>query len=423
MMKKNLLILFMLMLAMFLVACGSNEDDVTQDDNGGDTDTETDEEVELPEELLIWATTDEADVIESIVSGYTDETGIPVRVVPFAMDEQEEGISLDGPSGNGPDLFFQPGIGSLSLRGLVQPMTPGDDVLSIYSEGSVEALSYNGEVYGLPAVVESLALYYNTDLFPDVPETWADVEAFADEFTDASNDKFGFLYPAADFYFSFPMMAGYGAEIFSEENGVFDINDVGLASASAVEGGELIKSWFEKGYIPNGVNMDITGGLFEDGNVGAVINGPWALNAHLEALGDSLATAPLPQLDNGEYPETFLGTKGWMLSAYSEYPEAATDLAIFLTSEASLQAYFDETGEMPANSNILASDEFQNDPLLAGFATQLERAKPFPPVPALSTVWDPMADALSFITQGGDVEAMLQEAVDSVEQDIQMNYQ
>lgn len=415
-MKRNLFVLLLISLAMFLVACGSS------DKEGAETPGSKDENTNKPEELLVWATTDEADTVEKIALGFTEKTGITVKIVPFAMDEQEEGISLDGPSGKGPDLFYQPGIGSLSLRGLVQPIKVSDDILGIYSEGSVEALSYEGEIYGLPSVVETLALYYNTDLMPEAPETWSELEAFAEEFTDISNDKYGFLYPASDFYYSFPIMAGFGADIFGNEDGVFDIDNVGLASEEAVKGGELIQSWFDKGFIPTGVNNDIVGGLFEDGNVGAIINGPWALGDHLSALGDSLATAPLPQLDNGEYPETFLGTKGWMLSAYSEYPEAATQLAIYLTSEESLQTYHEETGEMPANSNILASEAFQSDPHLEGFAIQLERAKSFPPIPALSTVWDPMEDALNFITQGEDVAEVLEEAKEDIIMDIEMNY-
>ncbi|MBM7573016.1 extracellular solute-binding protein [Aquibacillus albus] len=416
-MKKNVMILFSLLLTVLLVACGPDRDmDSAQGSN-----TNTDE-TDQPEELMIWAPDEQSGDIEEIVTGFTEETGIEVEVVPFAMDEQEEAMSLDGPSGNGPDLFFQPGIGSLSVKGLVQPMEVDQEILDTYSEGSVEALSYEGEVYGLPAVVETLALYYNKDLVSEAPETIADLEAVAEELTDVSNDEYGFLYPATDFYFSFPFMAGYGTDIFAEENSVFNIDDVGLASEEAKKGATLIQSWFEKGYLPNGITMDIVGGLFNDGKVGAVINGPWALNEFKEALGDKLGTAPLPQLENGEYPITFLGTKGWMLSAYTEYPEEATELAIYLTNEDSLQQYFEKTGEMPAKSSILSSDEFQNDPLLTGFGSQLERAQPFPPVPALSAVWDPMADALTFITEGEDVEESLEDAVEAIKQDIEMNY-
>ncbi|WP_186579874.1 sugar ABC transporter substrate-binding protein [Aquibacillus kalidii] len=422
-MKKNLVILFSLLLMMFLVACGPERDTSTEDSSSDNTENTNEESsTEKPEKLLIWAPTDQASAVEEISKGFTEESGITVEVVPFAMDEQEEAMSLDGPSGNGPDLFFQPGIGSLSVKGLVQAMEVDQEIIETYSEGSVEALSYEGDVYGLPAVVESLALYYNKDLIPEAPETIAELEVIAKDLTNTSKDEYGFLYPAADFYFSFPFMAGYGASIFGEKDDVYQVDDIGLASEAAVKGGELIKGWFENGYMPTGITQDVVGGLFNDGKVGAVVNGPWALSEFKESLGDKLGTAPLPKLENGENPITFLGTKGWMLSAYTEYPQAATDLAIYLTSEESLKTYYEKTGEMPAKSSILRSDEFQTDPLVKGFATQLEHAKPFPPVPALSAVWDPMADALSFITQGEDVEESLNNAVEAIKQDIELNY-
>lgn len=416
--KKIVLLLSTLLFITLLAACATESNTEEENDVNGNTEVES----EQPESLLVWAPNDQASTVEELTNGFTEETGIAVEVVPFAMDEQEESMSLDGPSGNGPDLFFQPGVGSLTLKGLVQPMEVDQEILNSYSEGSVEALSYEGEIYGLPAVIETLALYYNKDLVSDPPETIADLEAIAEELTDPSNDEFGFLYPATDLYFSYPFIAGFGGYMVGEENNIYNVDDIGLANSGAQKSGEMIQSWFENGYLPSSVNMDIVTGLFNDGKVGVIINGPWAINDHERALGDKLATAPLPMLDNGEYPVTFLGTKGWMLSNFTEYPEAATELAIYLTNEDSLQKYYEETGEMPAKSSILSSDEFQNDPLLTGFGTQLERAMPFPPTPELSAVWNAMADALTFISEGEDVEESLQGAVDEIKQDIEMNY-
>ncbi|WP_249777625.1 extracellular solute-binding protein [Paenalkalicoccus suaedae] len=411
---KKWTVVVSLMSASVLAACSNGGDEGT---NGASEAADGE-----PRQLLIWANDDDEEHVAALAAGFTEETGIEVEVVPFAMDEQEQSISLDGPSGRGPDLFYQPGVGNLALTGLVQPMEVDEEILAQYSEGSTEALSYQGELYGLPAVVETLAMYYNQDVIPEAPETMEELEAIAADMTDPSNDQFGFLYPATDFYFSFPFMAGYGAYIFAEEEGVYDQTDVGLANDGAIQAGEMFQRWYENGYLMVGVNNDIAQGLFTDGNVAAIINGPWALRELEESLGDSLATAPLPQLDNGEYPRTFLGTKGWMLSEYSDYPEEATQLAIHLTSEESLAEFYRATGEMPANSALLESEEFQNDPLLTGFATQLERAEPFIPLPALSAVWDPMADALEFISTGENVEEALEESVEMIETDISQFY-
>ena len=414
-MKKYLFTLLISITILILAACAPDRESSEGDSSQGDG--------SAPEELMIWAPDGQIGAIEDQTSRFTEETGIAVKVVPFAQADQTEAIVLDGPAGNGPDLFFQPGVGNLSVQGLVQPMVVDQDILDTYSNGSLDALSYEGELYGLPAVVETLALYYNKELVPEPPTTIAELEQLAESLTEDSKNEFGFLYPAADFYFSYPFMAGYGAYILGEEEDKYNLEDVGLASEGAIQGATLIQSWFEKEYIPVGIDIDVVNGLFSDGKVGAIINGPWARYEFAESLGENLGTAPLPQLENGDYPETFLGTKGWMLSSYSEHPEEATDLAIYLTSEESLMEYFESTGEIPANSAVLASAEFVNDPLLNGFAVQLERAEPFPNVAALSAVWQPMADALTFITQGDDVKETLEEGNQTIERDIELNYQ
>ncbi|WP_404407937.1 extracellular solute-binding protein [Jeotgalibacillus malaysiensis] len=182
------------------------------------------------EGLLVWAPDIELSAIESQVEAFTEETGIPVEVVSMPQDDQTEAIVLDGPSGNGPDLFYQPGVGNLSIQGLVHPVEVDQEILDTYSAGSLEALSYDGELYGLPAVVESLALYYNKALIPEAPETVEDLEAAMADLTDDANDQFGFLYPANDFYFSYPFMAGYGGYIFNEDSDGYVKDDVGLAN-------------------------------------------------------------------------------------------------------------------------------------------------------------------------------------------------
>lgn len=379
-------------------------------------------EADKPSELTVWADVDEAKLatLESITKKYSEATGIAVKLTPIAMNDQPQALSLDGPAGKGPDLFYQPGIGELVVKGLVQPMNVSDDIRAEYTPESLEALSQDGQLYGLPAVVESLALLYNKELTPEPPKTIAELEKLMAERTDKSKDEYGFLYNATDFYFSWAFMGGSGGYIFKENNGSFDIKDIGFNKEGSVKGLKLIQSWFEKGYLPKGVNGDIVGGLFNQGKVAAVINGPWAITDHRDQLGDKLAVAPLPQLEDGGYPTTFIGVKGWMLSAFSKNPEWATDLAAFITNAENSLQWFKETGETPPNLKTLNDPALTDDPLVSGFSEQIQHGMPFPNVPELSHVWEPMANALKFASEGQDVQAILDEAVKQIEERIEM---
>lgn len=424
-----------IMLMMVLAACGPDRNNggastgntsnqpTTTDTVQNTEDNTKDNEPAKPAELKIWADDDAEKLaaLEAITNKYTEKTGIPVKITPIAMNDQIQALSLDGPAGNGPDLFYQPGIGSLSVQGLVQPITVNDDVKSAFTKESLEALSYDGHLYGLPFVVETYAMLYNKALVPESPKTIAELEKIAEELTDASKDQYGFLFEATNFYFAWAFMAGSGGYIFKEDGNGFDINDIGFNQEGTVKGANLIQSWFQKGYLPKGVNGDVVGGLFNEGKVAVVVNGPWAIADHKAQLGDNLAVAPLPTMEDGTHPQSFIGVKGWMLSAFSKEVDWATDLAVFLTNAESSLEWFKATGETPPNLIALEDAAFTEDPLVVGFSEQTKYGKPFPNVAELSHVWDPMANALKFISEGENVQEVLDETVVQIQDLIKMS--
>lgn len=376
-----------------------------------------------PAELTIWQddNADKIAVSTEIAKKYTEQTGIKVNIKPVAMNDQPDVLALDGPAGKGPDLFYQPGIGALVIKGLVQEIKTPQETLSAYTPEALAALSQDGKLYGLPAVTETYALFYNKKLVPEAPQTIADLEKIMAEQTDAKKQQYGFLFEATNFYYAWAFMGGNDGYIFKPNgSGSFDTKDIGFNKEGAVKGGQLIQSWFQKGYIPKDVNGDIVGGLFGQGKVGAIINGPWAIQDLKKQLGDNLGVAPLPTLENGKHPTSFIGVKGWMLSKFSKSPEWASDLAAFMTNEQNSLYYFKQTGEVPPVKSVLTSSDLTSDPLVFGFSQQNTYGMPFPTVPELDTVWDPMANALKFIASGKDVQASMDDAVKQIEDKIKM---
>ncbi|MGG1879837.1 extracellular solute-binding protein [Paenibacillus cisolokensis] len=426
--NKGFIGVLCIVLIVMLTACGPQRDvepgpaseGVSAETPG--TSPSDDTEAPKPAELTIWAddNAEKLAVLQAITDKYTEQSGIAVKITPIAMNDQPQTLSLDGPSGKGPDLFYQPGIGSLSVQGLVQPMKASEAHLAQFTPETLEALSYDGNLYGLPFVVETYALLYNKELMPEAPKTIADLERIAQEQTDAAKDEYGFLYDATNFYYSWAFMGGSGGYIFGEKDGGFDITDIGLNQEGTVKGVSLIQSWFQNNYLPKGVNGDIVGGLFNEGKVAAVINGPWAITDHKEQLGDHLAVAALPLMEDGTHPQSFIGVKGWMLSAYSQHPEWATDLAEFLTNASSSMTWYEQAGEIPAHLDVLNDPVLVDNPLVAGFSEQIQYGIPFPNVAELTHVWDPMANALKFAAEGEDAQTVLDEAVVQIQDKIKM---
>lgn len=423
-MKKFLAMLMVAVLTLgVLAACGPQRETGNEGGNSGaEGEGTTTEGVDKPESLTVWVNDDEKQkaALDEIFAAYKEETGIEVKTNAMAMLDQVEALALDGPAGKGPDVFFGPHdrIGDIVLRGLAEPIDLGEDA-SLYSETAINAVTVDGEVYGVPQVLETYGMFYNKDLVS--AEDIATMEGLmkvAEEQTDESQDKYGFLMEATNFYFVYPFFAGNGGYVFNNDGSGFDASDIGLANEGAVEGGALIQSWFDNGYIPKEINGDIMSGLFTDGKVATVLTGPWNIATYKEALGDKLGTATLPKLDNGDVPKSFVGVKTWMLSSYSENQEWAIDLMKFITKYDNAMKYYQAAGEMPALQEALDSEEIANDEIIGAFAEQTQFGEPMPNIPQMQQVWDPMGSALQFIANGDDVGEVLEEAVQQIEDNI-----
>lgn len=419
--KRYLLLSFVMFLSLFvfLAACAPDREEEV---NSGSEGEDNGEQAEKPEELTVWANDQEEqlEAVRKIAADYEEQEGIKVNVEAKSMLDQLQELSLAGPEGNGPDLFYQPHdqIGNIVAQGLADPINLTDDELSPYADAAVEAVTYNfdGEtdIYGIPAVFETYGLFYNTDIVPEAPETIEDLKTILEENTNAAEDKYGFLMKPDDLYFAYPFFKNYGGYIFGGDIGEYDTSDIGLNNKGAIEGGELFQSFFGKGLIPSSTTIDVIDGLFSEGKVGAVINGPWSIPGYKEAIGDSLGFAPFPAI-NGEPSSTLVGVKAWMVSYYSENKDWAKDLALFMTNEENLAYYFDVAGELPPNTAALESID---DPIYAAFAEQIEYGVPMPSTPQMSQVWEPMNNALQFLAEDEEAKAVLDEAAEQIQTNI-----
>lgn len=423
-MKKGfslLSLVALLSLFVLLAACAPEREEGTATNDGSN---ESGEQTDKPEELTVWANDQEEqfEAIQKIAKDYEEQEGIKVNVEEKPMLDQLQELSLAGPEGNGPDLFYQPHdqIGNIVAQGLADPINPSEEELSGYAEAAVEAVTYNFEgdtnIYGIPAVFETYGIFYNKEIVPEAPETIEDLQTILEENTNASEDQFGFLMKPNDLYFAFPFFKNYGGYIFGGDIGEYDTSDVGLNNEGAIEGGELFQSFFGSGLIPPATTVDVVDGLFQEGKVGAVINGPWSITGYKEAIGEeNLGFAPFPTI-NGEPGSTLVGVKSWMISYYSENKDWAKDLALFMTNEENLSYYFEVAGELPPNTEALNNIE---DPIYAAFAEQIEYGVPMPSTPQMSQVWEPMNNALQFLAEGEDAQSVLDEAVNQIETNIE----
>lgn len=442
-MKKVFKFWFIAMLALvLLIACspereGNNNPKENEQDNNveenqtnnSNSTNETEEDISAvkPEKLVVWEDKDKGIGLDDAIASFEKEFGIEVEYIELDMaSEIRDQIRLDGPAGQGPDVITLPHdqIGQVAIEGLIAPIEIDQSIVDIYTESSILAQTYDGQLYGLPKATETPVFIYNKDLMSEAPETFDELFDFSKKMAD-EGEQYGFLALWDNFYFGNSVMAGYGGYVFAEEDGTLLPEELGVNNEAAIEGGEYIQKWYQE-IFPSGIIGESGGsakdGLFQDGDVASVMDGPWAFQTLIDIDMDYGVT-PLPKLPNGEYPETFMGVKGWHLSGFSEHKEWSTKLIEWIANEENSKIRFEKTNEIPPVKSLI------DDPIIAdnegaqAVAIQSQRAIPMPNIPEMSEVWEPMAQALQLIaTDKADPKEALDEAHSTITTQIELNH-
>jgi arabinogalactan oligomer / maltooligosaccharide transport system substrate-binding protein len=405
-----------------LAACGPKDNTTSSTDNGS-----TDSGENKPEKLVVWEDKDRGPAIEAAIKSFEEKYGIKVEYKEVPMLDQQDKLRLDGPNLTGADVVTLPHdrIGPLVTEGLIVPLHVDEEVVNQFTESSIQAMTFDGELYGLPKSTETPVLIYNKALLEKAPETMDELYSFAKDFS--KDGKYGFLALWDNFYFAHGVIGGFGGYVFGDDNGVPNPQDLGLNNDGAVEGAEYIAKWYQEGLFPNGIIGENGGqtldGLFTEGKVAAVMNGPWAFQGYREA-GIDIGVAPLPTLPNGEHVKTFIGVKGWYVSSFSKHPEWAQKLVEHITNAENAKIRFELTGEIPPVKSLIEDPVIAEDEAASAVAIQSGYGVPMPNIPEMGEVWDPMASALQLTVTGKQEPAKaLDEAVKAIEQQIQTNHQ
>ena len=368
--------------SLLLVACGGKKEDSSSAKN----------------ELTVYVDNGYKSYMEETAKAFEKESGTKVNIKTGDALGGLDKLSLDNQSGKAPDVMMAPydRVGGLGNDGQLAEVTLNKDSKT---DKTTESLVTNGgKVYGAPAVIETLVLYYNKDLLQEAPKTFGELEELAKDskydFAGEDGKNTAFLADWTNFYYAYGLLSGNGGYVFGK-NGT-DPKDIGLNNQGAIDGIEYAKTWYAK--WPKGL-QDTKGAAnfiqtqFQEGKTAAIIDGPWKASSLKEAKVN-YGVATIPTLPNGKAYSAFGGGKAWVIPAGANNPEAAQKFVDFLTSTDQQKAFYDKTNEVPANTEAREYAVGKNDELTTAVVKQFENAQPMPNISEMSTVWDPAATML-----------------------------
>ncbi|EGR1834204.1 maltose ABC transporter substrate-binding protein [Vibrio cholerae] len=349
-------------------------------------------------DLLIWTDTTTLDYMKSAAESFNHDFGYKVKFSfrGLAPIDAASRMIQDGGSARVADIaeIEHDLLGKLVVAGgAMENLVSAEHIQSTFLPNANAAAQYAGNYYGFPVSYATLALFYNKDLLPKAPATFEEIMEFGKGFNNAKENKYALLWDIQNYYESRMFLTLYGAYEFGK--GGTDAKDLGIDSSLAQQGMSAMKT-LKAANNSNPVDMrnpQVRRGLFGEGKVAAIIDGPWAIQGY-DNSGVNYGVVPIPTFE-GKQPRTFSTVRLAVVSSYSEYPKAAQLFANYLSSEKMLMKRYQMTKSIPPVQSLMEKIIVNADEATYAIIAQGFHSDAMPSIPEMGYLWSPMASAIT----------------------------
>ena len=380
-----------------------------------------------PGNLLIWVGTGTGgEALQEIAAGYAEKLGVAVTVELVPGENLQSSFVTASQGNNAPDVVCgaHDWIGNLVQNGAIDPIQLPDEARETLQPLSVQAVTYNGQIYGIPFTMNNIVLYRNTALAPDAPETFEDLVAAGQELVAAGRASEVLAYPVSTTgnpYFIHPLYTSGGGYMFGEDpDGGFDPADLGVGGPGSIAAYEKIAALGEGGLgvLKRSIGADNALSLFTEEQTAFLIEGPWQL-PNLAESGIDFDVSPVPGFADGEKASPFITVDACYVASGGGNKTLAQEFVANFWGEPDVQVrYFEAAQGVPASVEVL--DQIRDDnPLVAKAADAgAENGQIMPSIPEMAAVWAPLGQAEAAVVAGDDPASTLTSAGDAIQQEI-----
>jgi multiple sugar transport system substrate-binding protein len=381
-----------------------------------------------PVKLTIWGLGPDSDggLIPKLAKEFDDKNDdITVEFRAVAFDDLVNETLKAVATGNPPDMISldNPDFAMFSSRGAMLDITDRvakSEVIKAenYYPGPWNSVMWDGKVYGVPKATNTIALFYNKDLFAkagiaEPPKTWDELLADAKALNDPANKIYGLTWSAraneeGTFQFlPWIQMAGGNYDHVNGEGAIKALDlwktmiDDKLGSQDVLSQGQ----W------------DSTG-TFNAGNAAMAISGPWEISRMASDAKFDWGVTLLPTETEGGPRSSAMGDFNWGIFAKTEHPDEAFRMLEYFVSQS--DRLFPEFSNIPARSDIAlpSTGDARKDAALKVFQEQLKYAQPRGPHPEWAkiskAIYDAMQQALTGQATAKDALDQAQTTIDAI---------
>lgn len=388
--------------------------------------------------LSFWGTFDDGSLYREVIDQYQeDHPNVTIEYRKFAFEDYEKSLIAGFATGTGPDVFLMHNTWLPKhidlIQSLPQPEKEKDSLLTFkdFQEKFVDVattdLTRNGQIYALPTYVDTLALYYNKDIFNTAgivapPRTWDDFIKQVQELT-VKDDKQNIKQSGAAIGTARNINRSTDLLMFLFlQSGVrmTDRDNTTATFAKAVDGLDVGRTALQ--FYTDFANqakpdryawndrLEYSIDAFANGNVTMMFN----YSHHIQTLRSKaprlhFAVAPVPQPGGAQVTVSYANYWAPTVAKQSKHALAAWDFLVYLTTTDATTTYL-EVADRPAARRDLVERQ-RNDPDLGVFAVQALSARSWYQADntAIETIFAKMIDDVNFN------RASIRDALDAAE--------
>ncbi|WP_223297273.1 sugar ABC transporter substrate-binding protein [Catenulispora acidiphila] len=369
---------------------------------------------------MIWTDAQRAPVLQQFAQSFAAANGISVSVQPVATDLQSAYVTATA-AGKGPDIVVgaTDWIGNLVQNGAISPLPLTAAQKGSFQTTALNAVTYNGQVYGVPYATENLALITNTAEAAANPATFetmvADGQAAvkAGKASEALAMQIG---QQGDPYTAQPLLGSAGGFIFgTKADGSYDPSQVGVDNAGSKAFAAQLAKYGEKGQnvFKRSIDANNAVSLFTSGKTPYLISGPWALD-QIRKANLKYSISAVPGFAGMGPSQPFVGVQAFYVSAKAKNTAIAQEFTLnYLTKKDVEEALYKVDPRAPALTDAY-NDVSKTDPDIAAFQAAAAHGVVLPQIPAMSAVWGPLGIAEAAIVGGADPNTSMADAATQI---------
>jgi len=360
--------------------------------------------------LTLWSLDKDIQPAPNLVKEFNDQhNGITIEYRLIQFDDVVTEAMRAYATGQAPDIIAvdNPEHALFSSRGAFLDLTDmikNSKVIKPenYFPGPLKSVEWDGKYFGVPKATNTIALYYNKDMFKakgldpnKPPQTWDELVEDARKLTDPAKNVYGMAFSAKaneEGTFQFLPWAQMGGGSYEH------INADGAVKALEVWKTIIDEKLASPDTLTRG-QWDSTG-TFNSGNAAMVISGPWELDRMMKEAKFDWGVTLLPVPKEGAERSSAMGDFNWAVFSTTKHPaEAFKALEYFASQDDKM---FKNFGQLPARSDISIPEtgEPLKDAALKVFLEQLKYAKPRGPHPQWPKISKAIQDAIQAALTG-----------------------